>query len=228
MITLEGVNRGSQLVKRSLNTLLVGLGWDEARHSLLNRLRGIISGNREDTPDLDLDLSMVIFGEDGELYDTDPKRSFVWHDNLRMFGAIKHHGNNRTGEGDGCDEYITVNFEFLPEDVSKMTAVVNITNGIRRRQDFTQAGNAYITLIDFDKMEEICTLSLNKSSNREMTGLFAFDIERAADKTWRFKILDKPCQKADQAVSMFRHYLDEGLARSLDIAFKQAHEHQSR
>ena len=109
-----------------------------------------------------------------------------------------------------------------------MTAVVNITNGIRRRLDFTQAGNAYITLIDFDKMEEICTLSLNKSSNREMTGLFAFDIERTADKTWRFKILDKPCQKADQAVSMFRHYLDEGLARSLDIAFKQAHEHQSR
>ncbi|MDO5295372.1 MAG: TerD family protein [bacterium] len=225
MVTVKSTDKQGKTATRQLNTLLVGLGWDEAQHSLLNRLRGLISGSSEAAPDLDLDLSLVVFGEDGELYDVDPRRSFVYHDNLKLFGAIKHHGNNRTGEGDGCDEYITINFEFLPEDVGKMTAVVNITNSIRRKQDFTQAGNAYITLIDFDKMEEICTLKLNKVSNIGMAGVFAFDIERTG-KNWNCKVIDKPCKTADKAISMFQHYLDEGLNRSLDIAFRQAAKHR--
>ena len=225
MVTVQSVDNQGKTVTRELNTLLVGLGWDEAQHSLLKRLRGLISGKSEDLPDLDLDLSLVVFGDDGELYDIDPKRSFVYHDNLKLFGAIKHSGNNRTGEGEGCDEYITVNFEFLPEDVGKMTAVVNITNSARRHQDFTLAGKAYMTLIDFDKMEEICTLRLNKSANKDMTGVFAFEIERAG-KVWNCKVIDKPYQKADKAVSMFQYYLNEGLTRSLDIAFKQARDHK--
>ena len=107
-----------------------------------------------------------------------------------------------------------------------MTAVINITGSARYNQDFTMAGNAYATLIDFDNTEEIVTLNLNKSSNRGMTGVLAFDIEKKGS-LWCCKTIDKSFKKADQAVSMFQHYFNEGLERSLEIAFKQVSSYKS-
>jgi tellurium resistance protein TerZ len=44
-------------------------------------------------------------------------------------GAVTHSGDNRTGDGDGDDEWVRINVDKLPSEVSVIMFVVNAYSG---------------------------------------------------------------------------------------------------
>ena len=115
---------------KSMQYALVGLGWDT------NRYDGGF--------DFDLDASAFMLGENGKLLRDE---DFVFYNNLNgRDGAVVHTGDNLTGEGEGDDEVIMIDFTKLPPEIKKIAICVTIHEADVRRQHFGQVSNAYIRI----------------------------------------------------------------------------------
>ena len=114
----------------SMKWALVGLGWDTNKYD---------GGH-----DFDLDASAFLLGENGKIRnDSD----FIYYGNKEHpSGAVKHTGDNLTGEGDGDDEVIIIDFTKIPSDVKKIAICVTIHEAEARKQNFGQVSNAYIRI----------------------------------------------------------------------------------
>ena len=114
----------------SMKLAMVGLGWDTNRY--------------DGGYDFDLDASVFLLGSNGKLLRDD---DFVFYNNLNgRDGAVVHTGDNLTGDGDGDDEVIMIDFTKIPEEITKIAVVVTIYDADVRRQNFGQVDNAYIRL----------------------------------------------------------------------------------
>ncbi len=126
----------------SMKLALVGLGWDTNRYD---------GGN-----DFDLDASAFLLGENGKLLRDE---DFVFYNNLNgRDGAVVHTGDNLTGDGDGDDEVIMIDFTKIPSEIKKIAICVTIHDAEARRQNFGQVSNAYIRIAklsdEFDTVGE--------------------------------------------------------------------------
>ncbi len=126
----------------SMKLALVGLGWDT------NRYDGGF--------DFDLDASAFLLGENGKLIRDE---DFVFYNNLNgRDGAVVHTGDNLTGDGDGDDEVIMIDFTKIPSEIKKIAICVTIHDAENRRQNFGQVSNAYIRIAkpmdEFDSVGE--------------------------------------------------------------------------
>ena len=114
----------------SLTLALVGLGWDTNRY--------------DGGYDFDLDASVFMLGENGKLQRDE---DFIFYNNLHSRNdAVIHTGDNLTGEGEGDDEVILIDFSKIPADIKKLAICVSIHEADVRRQNFGQVSNAYIRL----------------------------------------------------------------------------------
>lgn len=124
--------------KPLLSQVKMGLGWEPA-------FRG---------KDIDLDASVIAYG---------PQRNHVdscYFGKLSIVnGAIKHSGDNLTGEGGGDDEVIVVDLGRLPQDVTGLVFTVNSFSG----QKFTQVAKAYCRLLDGATGEELVRFDLTNA-----------------------------------------------------------------
>ncbi|MFD8287548.1 TerD family protein [Streptomyces lavendulae] len=118
-----------------LSQVKMGLGWEPA-------FRGA---------DIDLDASVIAYG---------PQRNHIdscYFGKLSILGgAIKHSGDNLTGEGAGDDEVIVVDLGRLPAEATGLVFTVNSFSG----QKFTEVAKAYCRLIDAASGEELVRFDL--------------------------------------------------------------------
>ncbi|MFC9297456.1 TerD family protein [Streptomyces sp. NPDC057011] len=118
-----------------LSQVKMGLGWEPA------------FGGR----DIDLDASVIAYG---------PQRNHIdscYFGKLSILGgAIKHSGDNLTGEGAGDDEVIVVDLGRLPAEATGLVFTVNSFSG----QKFTEVAKAYCRLIDAASGEELVRFDL--------------------------------------------------------------------
>lgn len=132
--TVSLVKGGSPL----LSQVKMGLGWEPA-------YRG---------KDIDLDASVIAYG---------PQRNHIdscYFGKLSIVnGAIKHSGDNLTGEGGGDDEVIVVDLGRLPQEVTGLVFTVNSFSG----QKFTEVAKAYCRLIDAATGEELVRFDLTNA-----------------------------------------------------------------
>lgn len=121
-----------------LSQVKMGLGWEPA-------FRG---------KDIDLDASVIAYG---------PQRNHIdscYFGKLSIVnGAIKHSGDNLTGEGGGDDEVIVVDLGRLPQDVTGLVFTVNSFSG----QKFTEVAKAYCRLLDAATGEELVRFDLTNA-----------------------------------------------------------------
>ncbi len=102
---------------KTMKFALVGLGWDTNRYD---------GGH-----DFDLDASVFMLGENGKLLRDE---DFVFYNNLNgRDGAVVHTGDNLTGDGDGDDEVIIINFDKIPSEIKKLAVCVTIHDAEARR-----------------------------------------------------------------------------------------------
>ncbi|MDX3756646.1 TerD family protein [Streptomyces mirabilis] len=118
-----------------LSQVKMGLGWEPA-------FRG---------KDIDLDASVIAYG---------PQRNHIdscYFGKLSILnGAIKHSGDNLTGEGGGDDEVIVVDLGRLPQEATGLVFTVNSFSG----QKFTEVAKAYCRLLDAATGEELVRFDL--------------------------------------------------------------------
>ncbi|WP_128437142.1 TerD family protein [Streptomyces cyaneus] len=121
-----------------LSQVKMGLGWEPA-------YRG---------KDIDLDASVIAYG---------PQRNHIdscYFGKLQIVqGAIRHSGDNLTGEGGGDDEVITVDLGRLPQEVTGLVFTVNSFSG----QKFTEVAKAYCRLMDAASGEELVRFDLTNA-----------------------------------------------------------------
>ncbi|MFE4578269.1 TerD family protein [Streptomyces chartreusis] len=140
-----------------LSQVQMGLGWEPA-------YRG---------KDIDLDASVIAYG---------PQRNHIdscYFGKLQIVnGAIRHSGDNLTGEGGGDDEVITVDLGRLPQDVTGLVFTVNSFSG----QKFTEVAKAYCRLIDALSGEELVRFDL--TSAEPQTGVLMAKLIRQFSGEW--------------------------------------------
>ncbi|WP_411085704.1 TerD family protein [Streptomyces sp. 061-3] len=118
-----------------LSQVKMGLGWEPA-------FRG---------KDIDLDASVIAYGPNRNHLDS------CYFGKLSILnGAVKHSGDNLTGEGAGDDEVIVVDLGRIPPEATGLVFTVNSFTG----QKFTEVAKAYCRLIDATSGEELVRFDL--------------------------------------------------------------------
>ena len=162
---------------KKLSRLMVGLGWDAAEKPSGGFFSNLFSGKK----DIDCDASVFVC-QGGKFVD---KEDLVYFGNLEhSSGAIKHMGDNLTGEGEGDDEQIFVDLDKMPNRYDKLIFVVNIYKAVERKQHFGMIKNAYIRIIDNDTREELCRFNLSDDYT-DMLSMIAGEVYRYKDE-WKF------------------------------------------
>ena len=144
----------------------VGAGWDVAA-------RGA---------DYDLDLCAIMLDNSGRYLD------HVYYGKKRSNGIELDH-DNLTGEGDGDDENIFMNFHKINPNVASVVICVVIYNAYSRGQKFANVRNAYVRLVDQAKCPEyeICRFNLTENGGNATAVKFAELTRTSAG--WDFKAI---------------------------------------
>ncbi len=155
----------------SLKNIMVGLGWD---------VNVFDSG-----ADFDLDAAAFMVGENGKC---PTEKEFIFYGNLEhSSGALKHMGDNLTGEGEGDDEQIEVDLTKIPANVSRVVFTVTIYDAEVRRQNFGQVSNAFIRIVDVATDGELIRYDLGEDFSIE-TAVVVGELYRHNGE-WKFNAI---------------------------------------
>ena len=151
-----------------LKHIRLGLGWDT----------NMFDGG----DDFDLDVSLFMVGKSGKV---EQDEDFIFYNNLKHPSeAVEHLGDNRTGDGDGDDEEILVDFSKIPDRIEKIAVTVTIYEAKERRQNFGQVNNSYVRVVNSDNEEELLRYDLGEEFSIE-TAIVVCEIYRHNGE-WKF------------------------------------------
>jgi tellurium resistance protein TerD len=146
----------------------VGLGWNP---------------RVTDGAGFDLDAIAFLVTEGGKVR---ADNDFIFFNNLKSSdGSVVHNGDNRTGEGDGDDETLSVDLSKVPADVAKVIFAVTIYDGQTRNQNFGQVENAYIRVSNDAGGTEIARYDLSEDSSTETAMIFGELYKHGTE--WKFR-----------------------------------------
>jgi len=146
----------------------IGLGWDPQSNG----------GEK-----FDLDVSVFITNSTGKM--VDPGKDFVFFNNLiNGSKSVTHTGDNLTGDGDGDDEVIHIDFSKCEPTEEAMHFVVNIYDAKARKQNFGQVNNAFIRVFDKNTKAEIMRYDLSEDFSAETSVEFGKLYKK--DGEWKF------------------------------------------
>lgn len=154
-----------------LAKVVVGLGWDTNKYD---------GGN-----DFDLDAAAFLLDRNAKVVS---EGDFVFYNNLKHDSeSVIHLGDNRTGEGDGDDEQISVELNKVPSNIEKIDFTVTIHDAELRGQNFGQVSNAFIRIINADTSEELIRYDLSEDYSIE-TALVVGELYRYNGE-WKFNAI---------------------------------------
>jgi tellurium resistance protein TerD len=139
-----------------LARVTVGLGWD---------------ARTTDGSAFDLDSSAIVVGADGRVVSD---RHFVYYNQLDSGdGAVRHGGDNTTGEGAGDDEQIHLDLTAMPPAADRVVVAVSIYDADARSQSFGQVRSAYARVVDAATGTELGRYDLSEDAATETAMIFA-------------------------------------------------------
>lgn len=165
----KGGNINLSKTAPTMNKVDLGLGWNP---------------RATDGQAFDLDAIAFLTDENGKVRsDTD---FIFFNQKSSACNSVVHNGDNRTGEGDGDDETISVHLSKVPQDVAKVVFAVTIHEGEKNGQNFGQVDRAYIRVINKDSNgEEVARFDLSEDGSTEVAMIFG-ELYRHSGE-WKFK-----------------------------------------
>lgn len=152
----------------TMTNVTVGLGWD-ARVT--------------DGAKFDLDASAFLLGANGKVAQD---KDFIFYGETKsLCGSVIHNGDNRTGEGDGDDESISIDLTKVPASVEKIVFAVTIHEGTQKNQNFGQIQNAYIRIVNASGNSEVARFDLTEDGSVETAMIFGELYRHSGD--WKFR-----------------------------------------
>ncbi|AWN66584.1 hypothetical protein LL14B4_10510 [Lactococcus lactis subsp. lactis] len=173
--------------KNGLSKTIIGLGWDQIKK------KGLFGGLQT----ADLDASILLSTETESMVET-----VYYGEKISNDRSIQHTGDNLTGEGEGDDEQIKVDFSKVSPEINRLTVVVNIYNAKAKKQNFGMIKNAYVHVLDQDN-KEIVQYNLT-NDNANATGIVVGEFVRKGNE-WEFTAIGKGVVLAD--INGFKAYL---------------------
>ena len=154
-----------------LKSIMVGLGWD------VNQF--------DSGADFDLDAAAFMLGQNGKC---PTEKEFIFYGNLEhSSGAVKHMGDNLTGEGEGDDEQIKIDLTMVPPNVEKIAFTVTIYDSDVRRQNFGQVSNSFIRIVDDSNGQELIRYDLGEDFSIQ-TAVVVGELYRHSGE-WKFNAI---------------------------------------
>lgn len=167
--------KGSPVVlakQDAVTQIVAGLSWD---------------ARRTDGDKFDADVSAFLLGEDGNVIGG-KLESVVFYNNLRSEdGAIVHSGDNRTGDGDGYDETITIDLNKVNAAVKRIILTASVHNVAPANLNFGQITSAAIDINVQGGEKYSYDLAEDHSTHRAVV---LVEVYRHQD-SWRVKALDE-------------------------------------
>lgn len=151
----------------ALESVTLGLGWDAAKTS------GFFGGGT-----IDLDASAIVLDANRNVLD------LVWYSKLLSNdSAIRHTGDNLTGDGDGDDEQITVELSRISRLTPEATTIVLVITSYSR-QTFDKVKNVHARVVDNATGQEF--VKYNLSDGGSSTAKVVAKLSRDAAGVWAF------------------------------------------
>ncbi|WP_410873113.1 TerD family protein [Nocardia sp. A7] len=167
--------------------LTFGLGWDPAADTTASALA---------SKDIDLNAAALAFVGDNF---TD----VAYHEQLlSRDGALRHHGDSVTGDGDGENEVIVVDLTLLDPEVTTIVFLVTSYSG----QRFSQIDRGFCRIVDNVTGIELVRLELAEVGL--YTGIVFGKLHRS-HQGWAFTLIGQPivAQHLVDAVPQLATYL---------------------
>ncbi|SDY50913.1 TerD family protein [Acinetobacter kyonggiensis] len=165
----KGGNINLSKTAPTMNKVDLGLGWNP---------------RATDGKAFDLDAVAFLTGEDGKVR-LDGEFIF-FNQKTSPCGSVNHKGDNRTGDGEGDDETISVDLSKVPQEVVKIVFAVTIHEGQQNGQNFGMVDKAYIRVINQDaNAEELARFDLSEDGSTEVAMIFG-ELYRHNGE-WKFK-----------------------------------------
>lgn len=182
----KGGNLSLTKVAATMKNVDLGLGWDP---------------RKTDGEKFDLDAIAFLVDENGK---ANGEKGVVFFNKLESTcGSVKHNGDNRTGDGDGDDEVISVNLDKIPTDVAKIVFAVNIHEADVHKQTFGQVDKAYIRVLNKDNNgEELARFDLSEDGSTEAAMIFGELYRNGAE--WKFRAVGQGFNGG--LAQLFAHY----------------------
>lgn len=153
-----------------LTDVIVGLGWDP---------------RATDGQEFDLDASVFVVGENEKVLNDG---SFVFYNNKTSpDGNVVHQGDNRSGEGEGDDEQVTVKLTGFAPETKKLVFAVTIHEAQSRKQSFGQVAKAYIRIVNKADGKEVARYDLSEDASTETAMVFGELYNHNGE--WKFKAI---------------------------------------
>lgn len=160
-----------------LKKALIGLGWDTNRY--------------EGSAEFDLDL--VIFECDQNKRCVDEGHMIFYRQLKDPEQAIKHSGDNRTGDGEGDDESAIIDLAKIAPNVANIIIAVTIYEAAARRQNFGLVDNAYIRMVNTETNQEVLRYDLGEEFSTQTSAIFA-ELYKMNNE-WRFRAVGEGYEK---------------------------------
>jgi len=147
---------------------ILGMGWD---------------ARKSDSADFDLDASALLL--DANDKPVGEAKSLVFYSQQKSpCGGVESSGDNRTGEGDGDDETITVDTATIDSNVEKIVLVVTIHEAESRNQNLGLVDNAYVRILQDGSQDVVAKYDLTEDYSTETAVTFGELYKKDGD--WRF------------------------------------------
>lgn len=127
----------------ALDEIDVCLGWDVGQHQSYDL----------DSEAFMLDSNDKVIGDNWFVFYNQP---------ISPDGAVKHTGDNKTGQGSGDDEIISIKLSQVNPNVSKIVFVVTINDAKQHGYNFGCISNAFIRVVDKQTNRELVKFNLSE------------------------------------------------------------------
>ena len=116
--------------------------------------------------------------------------------------AVKHHGDNRNGIGEGDDELLSIDFGLLNKNINTLAVIVNSFKG----NSMIGLKSAFIRLFDRDIPIGCHVLGQGTETVGLLLGLFRKD---TVNNVWLFQVMIQPIpgNEAPEAVNTLKDIL---------------------
>ena len=152
----------------TMTKMVVGLGWDT---------------RATDGAAFDLDAVAFVLKADGKVR---ADGDFIFFNNKQNAeGSVAHGGDNRTGEGEGDDESVMIDFSKMPADIEKVAICVTIYDADTRRQNFGQVSRAYVRILNDANQQEVARYDLSEDGSTEAAMIFGEVYRNGGDSKFK-------------------------------------------